>query len=314
MHNFSSLSYGYAGINRYPPFPEAVFGMQLNTEIEVLAALLNFPIARLTTFQMGEVPERHWDSVDVRVVQASDSVAAAAGDSTVSTLPTPEQLLAGTSRRSGSGKRRLFPDISLVCRGSTSKPTAAKRQRTSAAAAAPLQGQGSLCVCEVKGIEKMSTDGKAGDLAALFNNEDQCSVHIINQLHSYMIVMQLEFGMLSCYNFTVLAWRPLDRPSTLLLSRAYAASSRAPEVTAMAAMAWLQSRAVQQILVNRQRHLPYSTTAGGGGGLGPQHPPSVRDDEQGGEGSSGADQGGMGGNDAVEGLTIGGPGATVNTR
>ena len=283
--------------------------MQLNTEIEVHAALLNFPIAQLSSFQMGKVPERHWDSVnsvDVQIVQASNSVAAAAGASTVSALPTPEQLQAGTSRRSGSGDRRFFLDISLVCRGSTSEPTA-KRQRTSAAAA-PHQGR--LCVCEVKVIEKMSTDGRAENLAALFNSNDQ----IINQLYSYMIVMQLEFGMLSCYNFTVLVWRPLDRPSTLLLSRAYAASTRAPEVTAMAAMAWLQDRAVQQILVNGQRHLPYSTTAGGGCGLGPQHPPSVHDDEQGGEGSSGADQGGMGGNDAVEGPTIGGHGASVNTR
>ena len=56
--------------------------MQLNTEIEVHAALLNFPIAQLSSFQMGKVPERHWDSVnsvDVQIVQASNSVAAAAG-------------------------------------------------------------------------------------------------------------------------------------------------------------------------------------------------------------------------------------------
>ena len=64
-----------------------------------------------------------------------------------------------------------------------------------------------------------------------------------------MVAMQLEYGIISCYELTVLVWRPLDEPNKILLSRTYAASAEDPEVSAIAAMAWLQDSAVQQILV-----------------------------------------------------------------
>jgi hypothetical protein len=100
-----------------------------------------------------------------------------------------------------------------------------------------------------------------GDLVALFNAGDLTAIRILKQLFSYMVAMQLEYGIISCYELTVLVWRPLDEPNKILLSRTYAASAEDPEVSAIAAMAWLQDSAVQQIVVHGKRHQPFSAAA-----------------------------------------------------
>lgn len=155
--------------------------------------------------------------------------------------------------------RYLIPDLVLVCSSSFSgTEPEAKRQRTqTAAAAGPLQ---KLClyVCEVKVVKELSAGGQAFDLVARFNGGEPQAVRIISQIFTCMKAMQLEYGMLSCYDHTYLAHRPLDSPNRLLISRAYAASATAPEVTTLAAMAWLQDTALQQIMMRGQRHPPYS--------------------------------------------------------
>ena len=194
----------------------------------------------------------YWDSVDNLLVQAQLSVAAAAPTTLTGSRPAAMQIQGRTSNSGGSGRRSVCPDIALVCRASIQSAT--KRQRTQQSRTIQKQR---ICVCEVKIVLKMSQ----GDLVALFNAGDKNVVCILKQMFSYMVAMQLEYGIISCYELTVLVWRPLDEPNKILVSRTYAAMAEDPEVTAMAAMAWLQDRAVQQILGCGKRHQPYSAAS-----------------------------------------------------
>ena len=71
---------------------------------------------------------------------------------------------------------------------------------------------------------------------------------MLDQLWTYMVLTGVEFGWLSCYYFTWLAWRPSDHPERMCLSRPYHHDVDGDDgVTVMGALSWLQEQVVARL-------------------------------------------------------------------
>ena len=138
-------------------------------------------------------------------------------------------------------------------------------------------------VAEVKRYAKLFKEAEPLPLVDLWleagkntdpNSEADSAWHIINELFSYMAVTGVQFGWLTCYCATWLAWRPLDDSDSLFLSRPFlhnvAASSATGAVTTMAALSWLQHEACTAWLAGGRHKLSidlFSPSAPDGDGL-----------------------------------------------
>eukprot|EP00195_Chlamydomonas_chlamydogama_P003793 CAMPEP_0202920538 /NCGR_PEP_ID=MMETSP1392-20130828/76909_1 /ASSEMBLY_ACC=CAM_ASM_000868 /TAXON_ID=225041 /ORGANISM="Chlamydomonas chlamydogama, Strain SAG 11-48b" /LENGTH=679 /DNA_ID=CAMNT_0049614039 /DNA_START=98 /DNA_END=2137 /DNA_ORIENTATION=+ len=167
------------------------------------------------------------------------------------------------------------------------------------------QGEQYAVVCEVKVPGKlMSASKQPVDLVRGYNEPSEPKHQTIRravvQLHTYMVSMQLEFGFLSCYYATWLAWRPLNQPNCILFSAPFLLEDTDP--SALAAVAWLEVEAMRRIAAGHRHELPgpsaNSTEAGGAAG------------GAGGAGATGEAAGGAGGAGATGGA---GGGAGIST-
>lgn len=123
-----------------------------------------------------------------------------------------------------------------------------------------------VAVAEVKRYAKLFKDGlplSLVDLCSAAGDGDELAEsarHIINQLFTYMVVTGVQFGWLSCYCATWLAWRPLDQPDHLFLSKPFlhsvdATSAPGGAVTKLAALSWLQDVAMSAWLRGHRHQL-----------------------------------------------------------
>lgn len=221
------------------------------------------------------------------------SAGAEAGGATTSGLSRPQR----TTRRpdrwgdqpedsipSSSGQSYVRADSALVASGAAlEQRQAAVRERLASGAAAStaesrqdsnqLHWELTACkyvaVTEFKRYAKLFKMGEPLPLVDLwgqaanpnepYSREADSAYHMINQLFSYMAVTGVQFGWLSCYCATWLAWRPLDDPDSLCLSRPFLhdvdASSATGALTTMAALSWLQHEACTAWLENKRHPL-----------------------------------------------------------
>lgn len=75
----------------------------------------------------------------------------------------------------------------------------------------------------------------------------------MRQLFTYMVATGVEYGWLSCWEATWLAWRPLDKPGCLRLSRPFLYDTSSPgRATTMAALSWLHAAAMDSWVAGRR--------------------------------------------------------------
>lgn len=79
---------------------------------------------------------------------------------------------------------------------------------------------------------------------------------ILGQVFTYMVVTGVLFSFITCYHSTLLCWRPLNECDSLYVSAPIdmSATMEGPSVTAMAALSWLQTQALEQTLQHGLRH------------------------------------------------------------
>ena len=166
-------------------------------------------------------------------------------------------------------------------------------------------------VSEVKRLGKLvNADGNPLDLHKLFMEGHKSVRRMLNQLYTYMVLTGVEFGFLSCFYFTWIAWRPLSSPDCLHLSGPFRHDTSAASggVTTMAALSWIQDLAMERTIGQAIRHAPYVRPAATGGIRSPEtsdvEDDGADDDDEDWKDSGGGDQdsgdggGGGGGNEA----------------
>ena len=164
-------------------------------------------------------------------------------------------------------------------------------------------------VGEAKHFGKLDADGQPPDLIPIFTQPEseasdegrmRQSVHrILDQLFTYMVLTGVEFGWLSSFYYTWLAWRPLDNPDCLRLSRPFLHCTSGVDrgVPAMAALSWLQDEGMTRTHYKGFRHAPpHTATSDGGEEQGYRQPPdeSPPDDEANDDGSDYEEEKGRG--------------------
>lgn len=98
------------------------------------------------------------------------------------------------------------------------------------------------------------------DLVDLFkdkNSHFHASIdEVMFQVYSYMVLTGVEFGFLSCWFFTWLLRRPMDKCNILQVSRPFSADDQCMNgaISATAALAWLEHHAIQRTHTEGYRH------------------------------------------------------------
>lgn len=172
------------------------------------------------------------------------------------------------STRNSSGHHPRA-DFALVCK---LEPSVAGLAATSAGgASAGGQSQASTPATDVRRIALVSelkrlgklvdADGNPLDLHRLSREGNASVCRMLDQLFTYMVLTRVEFGWLSCFYFTWLAWRPLSDPDCLHLSKPFRHDTSAVSggVTTMAALSWMQDLAMERTIRQGIRHSPYAT-------------------------------------------------------
>jgi hypothetical protein len=148
---------------------------------------------------------------------------------------------------SASSRGRLIPDFVLA--GQAAQQPHGTEDAASTSAVRQPATNNYYCVGEAKQCGKLFPGDHPVDLVGLFNdsgNPGHNSVRfMLQQLYVYMVITRVQFGFLSCYCCTWLAWRSLEAPNCLQLSGPYLQSSSSPDVTSTGALSWMQDQALR---------------------------------------------------------------------
>ena len=115
-------------------------------------------------------------------------------------------------------------------------------------------------VSTLKRVGKLvDANGNPLDLHQLFRAGHISVRWMLNQLYTYMVSTGVEFGFLSCFYFTWIAWRPLSSPDCLQLSGPFKHDTSAASggITTIAALSWIQDLAMERTIGQAIRHAPY---------------------------------------------------------
>jgi hypothetical protein len=249
--------------------------------------------------------------------------------------PRPSCKKSGTSEASATGSSSghcLRADFALRHRPESSAvgslPAAATVSTAEASADGPSVASTSskvhpdisllALVSELKRLGKLvDAFGNPLPLHQLFKEGCISVCLMLNQLYTYMVLTGVEFGFLSCFYFTWIAWRPLSSPDCLHLSGPFKHDTSAASggVTTMAALSWIQDLAMQRTIGQAIRHAPYVRPAATGDVLSPETS-DVKGDEDDShdedwENSGGGDQDSGNGSESSGGGSGGGRGGSA---
>ena len=227
------------------------------TEAPAQEALLVNPVRLLNKF-MADCPDspaswvKESMTADIELLQSHQVEVQSARPSPFPLRPRMEPR--PSQGRSSTGRLRV--DFALV---SASSAGAASLSASSAGAAGPSASSAGryFSVAEIKRLVKLMQAGVLPPTPLGLINlyakvpADSLSTSVrimLDQLWTYMVLTGVEFGWISCYYFTWLAWRPSDHPERMCLSRPYHHDVDGDDgVTVMGALSWLQEQVVARL-------------------------------------------------------------------
>ena len=227
------------------------------TEAPAQEALLVNPVRLLNKF-MADCPDspaswvKESMTADIELLQSHQVEVQSARPSPFPLRPRMEPR--PSQGRSSTGRLRV--DFALV---SASSAGAASLSASSAGAAGPSASSAGryFSVAEIKRLVKLMQAGVLPPTPLGLINlyakvpADSLSTSVrimLDQLWTYMVLTGVEFGWISCYYFTWLAWRPSDHPERMCLSRPYHHDVDGDDgVTVMGALSWLQEQIVARL-------------------------------------------------------------------
>jgi len=131
---------------------------------------------------------------------------------------------------------------------------------------------------ELKVRETLTHFGAPVDLAGLFKQGEDRARAVIGQAFTYMSLLQVRYGFISCYDVLWVLERREEQPQMLYISAPIKATDAPPKPTLMLAMCWLQYAAINEPRFMLPPQPPFSSGGAGPGDGSGGRPGSERRD------------------------------------